>query len=690
MTRTLPENTCSSAEAPGMNNAPYGAFGFLTWQQPSSRQKPGALAPHPLRGTALVIAALLALAWLPGGQCGAQEIVATPQKAGGVYDLGEKVTWRIEVRQQTTTPPVQAHYTLKKGGLTVLKEGTLDFSSGPATLQASLDEPGTLLAEIKASRGAQKIRTLAGAAIAPGQIRPSAPRPDDFDAFWLAKLTLLDALPANPQLEPADAEKPGVEYFKLRLDNLQGTHIHGQLARPKKAGANGGKYPALLLVQYAGIYGLPRANVVSRAAAGWLTLNIMAHDLPFDRPEAFYKEVAQGKLKDYLTQGDEDRERCYFLRMYLGCYRAADYLAQRPDWDGKTLVVVGTSQGGQQALVTAALHPKITAVLANVPAGCDTTGPWVGRAAGFPYWSAHARWRNQPGADKQIMETSRYFDVVNLARRIKCPALVALGLIDETCPPAGIFAACNQLQGPREVLVMVNSDHRGNQNSQRLYAQPLGGMAPGLAGRQAGAPHNEKGSNPARRATPARAWRGVRCILTFQRTCSKEETMKAFWLVLLSLAFLVAAAVNDRSKANHPAGNEHIVVPADAVKWGPSPPSLPPGGQMAVLMGDPSKPGMPYVLRAKLPDGYKVPPHWHPTDENVTILEGSLLVGKGETFEPSQMKELSAGSFMRMPRTMRHYAMAKGETILQLHGIGPFEINYVNGADDPRKKASTK
>jgi quercetin dioxygenase-like cupin family protein len=92
-----------------------------------------------------------------------------------------------------------------------------------------------------------------------------------------------------------------------------------------------------------------------------------------------------------------------------------------------------------------------------------------------------------------------------------------------------------------------------------------------------------------------------------------------------------------------------------------------------------------FTIRVKLPDGYKVPPHWHPSDENVTVLQGMLLVGRGEKFDPASAEELPAGAYMRMPRTMRHFALARGETILQVHGIGPFEIHYVNPADDPRK-----
>src|SRR5436305_1420698 len=95
--------------------------------------------------------------------------------------------------------------------------------------------------------------------------------------------------------------------------------------------------------------------------------------------------------------GNDDREKSYFLRMYLSCYRAAQYLSERPEWDGKNLVVIGTSQGGQQSIVTAGMHPKISAMLAMVPGGCDITAPTLGRAAGFPDWAKIVLLTDQPG-----------------------------------------------------------------------------------------------------------------------------------------------------------------------------------------------------------------------------------------------------------------------------------------------------
>lgn len=140
--------------------------------------------------------------------------------------------------------------------------------------------------------------------------------------------------------------------------------------------------------------------------------------------------------------------------------------------------------------------------------------------------------------------------------------------------------------------------------------------------------------------------------------------------------------MNDRQVEAH----GHVATTADELKWGPAPAGLPPGAELAVVSGDPSKAGLPFTMRVKFPDGYQVPPHWHPTDENVTVIQGTINLGAGDKFDQSATKALPAGSFALMPKNMHHFAWASGETIVQIHGIGPFAINYVNPADDPRKK----
>ena len=138
-----------------------------------------------------------------------------------------------------------------------------------------------------------------------------------------------------------------------------------------------------------------------------------------------------------------------------------------------------------------------------------------------------------------------------------------------------------------------------------------------------------------------------------------------------------------------PAASSHKMVAPDQMKWGPAPPALPPGAQMAVLDGDPTKPGL-FTIRLKFPDGWSVAPHWHPTDEHVVVLSGTFAVGVGDKADAANMHAMSAGSFAKMPRRVHHYGTAKGETTIHIYGTGPFVLNYVNPADDPRKKAGTK
>jgi Cupin domain len=135
-------------------------------------------------------------------------------------------------------------------------------------------------------------------------------------------------------------------------------------------------------------------------------------------------------------------------------------------------------------------------------------------------------------------------------------------------------------------------------------------------------------------------------------------------------------------------GKHAVVVTAADTKWGPAPDALPSGAQFAVIDGDPGKAGMPFVVRLKMPDGYKIMPHWHPTDESVTVLSGTFSAGMGDTWADTSMTTLKAGEYARMPKMMHHYAAAKGETVVQVHGVGPFAITYVNPKDDPRKKTT--
>jgi len=123
----------------------------------------------------------------------------------------------------------------------------------------------------------------------------------------------------------------------------------------------------------------------------------------------------------------------------------------------------------------------------------------------------------------------------------------------------------------------------------------------------------------------------------------------------------------------------------DQIKWGPAPPFVPAGAQLAVLEGNPMAATGDFTVRFKMPDGYRVAPHTHPHRENVSVLSGTLKFGMGDKFDASQMTSFPAGSFAYVDPSMHHYVESSGETVIQIHGESPLQFNYINPADDPSK-----
>ena len=129
---------------------------------------------------------------------------------------------------------------------------------------------------------------------------------------------------------------------------------------------------------------------------------------------------------------------------------------------------------------------------------------------------------------------------------------------------------------------------------------------------------------------------------------------------------------------------------ADSIPWGPAPPFVPAGAQLAVLEGNPSGSNGDYTVRLNMPDGYRLAPHWHPQRENVTVISGTFKVGMGDHFDESKMGSFPAGSFAYLDPDMHHFAMASGPVVVQVHGKAPLQFNYVNPADDPSSKKAVK
>ncbi|MEZ5313568.1 MAG: cupin domain-containing protein [Thermoanaerobaculia bacterium] len=160
--------------------------------------------------------------------------------------------------------------------------------------------------------------------------------------------------------------------------------------------------------------------------------------------------------------------------------------------------------------------------------------------------------------------------------------------------------------------------------------------------------------------------------------------------ILLYTAFLLVGIAAGTLGANDAATAEeapaamahHLVVQTGDIAWGPIPPKFPAGGEIAVLQGDPFSEGF-YVVRVRMPDGYRILPHWHPTAENVTVISGTIHIAAGDAFDKKAGDAVKAGGYVSLPGLMHHFAWAEGATEIQIHGIGPFAIYYLNPADDP-------
>ena len=175
--------------------------------------------------------------------------------------------------------------------------------------------------------------------------------------------------------------------------------------------------------------------------------------------------------------------------------------------------------------------------------------------------------------------------------------------------------------------------------------------------------------------------------ITMDNAAGKPATEKGKYVTTWKKINGEWKVVEDGGSPDGPANpsSPPVVTPAAAIKWMDAPPFLPKGAKLAVLVGDPGQPA-PFTLRLQMPDGYKIAPHTHPTDEHVTVISGTFRAAMGEKWDDKALGDFAPGSYANMAAGMAHYAAAKGATVVQVHGVGPFVVNYVNPADDPSKQ----
>lgn len=382
------------------------------------------------------------------------QVSVVPDHQDWTYKVGETATFRISVTKSATPlagavidyeAGPEMYQDVKKTAV-VLKDGTL-------TVKGKMTEPGFYRVDVKTTIGGKEYKGACAAAFSPEQLKPTTVNPADFDQFWQNAISEARHTDLNPtkRLLPERCTKD-VNVYEVSFQNVRwGSRTYGILCEPVKPG----KYPALLRVPGAGVR--PYGGDIYTASKGAVTLEIGIHGIPVTMQQSVYDDLGQGALNGYWEFGMDNRDKSYYKHVVLGCIRALDYIEQYTPWNGKELGVTGSSQGGFLSLATAGLDRRITFYAPVHAALCDHTASLKGVACGWPHYFY---WNKGKGMEKQI-ETSRYYDGVNFARRITNAQTgwFSFGYNDDVVPPTTAWATYNIVKGPKSITPYQQTAH---------------------------------------------------------------------------------------------------------------------------------------------------------------------------------------------------------------------------------------
>lgn len=431
---------------------------------------------------------ILAAAMFLSGQLSAAEkpqLNLTVDHPDGVYKAGETVQLSADLtgRAKTGTEKLKIVMTYQdrtRKEAVIPADGTkfpLELNGGAVRFSVTaVNADGK---PVLTGQGKKKVPLNAqiGVIADPEKILPGFEEPKDFQEFWnnalaeLAKVPLKasrkeidltdDMLPGTPtcfsyrsaeQTPPPKSLKGKFRCWDVKVDSIGGVPVSGYLTMP--ADAQPKSLPAIVTFQGAGVKTANKAFM-----PGVIRFDVNAHGIENGKPVEYYRGLAKTTLSQYVAKGAEDRDKYYFRNMYLRVKRALDYVKTLPEYDGKTLIVVGNSQGGGQTLVAGGLDPDVILLQASVPAMCDHGGGLAGRVPGWPRILAV---KNGKALNPAMARTLPYFDAVFFARRIKAEAYLSVGLVDTTCSPTSVFAAYNAIPGKKHITVLPRNGHRNS------------------------------------------------------------------------------------------------------------------------------------------------------------------------------------------------------------------------------------
>ena len=349
-----------------------------------------------------------------------------------------------------------------------------DVRTGPVAVMLEFRPEGTFPEStpmnLKPSEDAIRI----GYVINASAFEPGFQPPKDLKRYWGRQIRLLRAKKMTVRSKPVAINDDGIECFDVEVSALDTVPVRGYVARPKNA--TEGSLPIIIQIHDAGVSGdWCKAHVnaaVDMARGGALAFDFNAHGMLNDAGDDYYKTLENGPLKNYSYRPITSRNSYYFRNMILRAIRALDYITSDPLWDGKTIILLGESQGGAQAVALAGLDDRVTDVVINVPAMIGNGGYLLGRNDAWP-WPMEYNGVETPTSSMLDVDTgiltdknarrakkvAPYFDGASLMRGSKARFLVEIGLVDTTCPPSEVFSGLNGVAGEVQVISSPYRNH---------------------------------------------------------------------------------------------------------------------------------------------------------------------------------------------------------------------------------------
>ena len=405
----------------------------------------------------LLIALAFALVVPAQESIGTYQVRVSLDRADWTYELDRPARFTIATTlNNTQMAGLPVKYSCGPEQMPPVIEKTVTSTAQPITIDTpGMKVPGFYRCIATVEKDGRTYRGLATAGYRPEQIRPVVVDPADFDKFWNDGKAALAKVPVDAKMELLpSASTSKVDVYHVSFQNIgfgvaRVSRIYGILAVPKDTSK---KYPALLRVPGAGVR--PYSGQIALAETGLITLESGIHGIPVNLPLETYDQLRAGALNRYMLYNLHDRDEYYYRRVFLGVVRANDFLTSLPQYDGRNLGVLGGSQGGILAIVTAALDPRVKALVASYPAMSDMAGYTADRAGGWPHM-----YRDVKNRTKENLNTTSYYDAVNFARRLKVPGIYSWGFNDETCPPTSMYASYNVITSPKSLLLGLEMGH---------------------------------------------------------------------------------------------------------------------------------------------------------------------------------------------------------------------------------------